>query len=58
MIDANVVMICEKPLLTKQRSPYQKYFENSTEKGDGKIGQGEIARFICFQTMVYKETQN
>ena len=26
--------------------------------GDGKIGKGEIARYICFQTMVYKEAKN
>jgi hypothetical protein len=26
-------MICARPLLTKQRPPYQKSFENSTEKG-------------------------
>jgi hypothetical protein len=37
MIDANVVMICERPLLAKQRSPYQKYFENSTGKGNSGV---------------------
>ena len=31
MIDANVVMICGNPLVAKQRSPYQKSFESSTE---------------------------
>jgi hypothetical protein len=30
----------------------------SAEVGDGKIGKGEIACYICVQTMVYKEAKN
>jgi hypothetical protein len=30
----------------------------SADVGDGKAGKGEIACYICFQTMVYKVTNN
>jgi hypothetical protein len=30
----------------------------SPDVGDGKIGKGEIACYICLQTMVYKEAKN
>jgi hypothetical protein len=46
MIDANVVMTCQRPLLTKQRPPYQKSFENSTEKG----ASGEVITMPLFIT--------
>jgi hypothetical protein len=28
------------------------------DEGEGKIRKGEIASYICFQTMVYKEAKN
>jgi hypothetical protein len=30
----------------------------SADDGDGKTGKGELACYICFQTMVYKEAKN
>jgi hypothetical protein len=30
----------------------------SPDVGDGQIGKGEIAHYICFQAMVYKEAKN
>ena len=46
------LIFCNAPLLQQTAA-----FLVSADVGDGKIGKGEIACYICFQTMVYKEAK-